>query len=509
MMRTLRAAFALSVLLAVSAAAQDLASFEKRVTVKKLPNGLTVLIMERPEAPVFSFFTLVDAGAVQDPKGQTGLAHMMEHMAFKGTPEIGTTNWPAEKEAIQKLEAAYQEYDREKNKSVGRDDAKVKELEKKWKALADEARKYVKTNEFGEIIEKNGGVGLNATTFMDQTVYFYSFPSNRVELWAYLESSRMMHPVFREFYKERDVVVEERRMRTDSVPIGRLVEQILATAFIAHPYHRPGVGWYDDITNVTISEANDFYRKYYTPNNVTVAIVGDVKAADVLPVVEKYFAPWQGGPKPEDVDITKEPPQTSQRSVLLKEQSQPWYLEGYHRPAYTDPDDAVYDAISDILSNGRTSRMYRSMVRDKKIAVAAAGFNGFPGSKYPQLFLFYAIPNQGHTVKEMEDGIREEIDRLKTQDVTDDELQMYKTRSKAGIIRGLADNEGLAEQLATYQVRYGDWRELFNQIARIEKVTKADIRRVANKSFTDSNRTVGIIENASANAAKAAKGAQQ
>ncbi len=201
-----------------TASAQDLASFEKRVHVKTLPNGLTVLLLKRPQAPVFSFFTIVDAGDSQDPQGKTGLAHMMEHMAFKGTNNIGTTNIAAETEALKKVETAYADYDRENNRVVNRDEKKVAELKAVWEKARDVADQYVVKNEFGEIIERNGGVGLNASTSLDSTQYFYSLPANRLELWAYLESERFLHPVMREFYKERDVVMEERRMRTDSSP---------------------------------------------------------------------------------------------------------------------------------------------------------------------------------------------------------------------------------------------------------------------------------------------------
>jgi len=222
------------------AVAQDLASFEKHTTVKKLANGLTVVICERPEAPVFSFFTHVDAGSVQDPMGKTGLAHMFEHMAFKGTDTIGTTNYPAEKVALAKVEDAYAAYLMERDKRVDRDEQKVKQLEKAWKDAIKDAQQYVIPNEFGELVERNGGEDMNASTADDATEYHYSFGVNRLELWAYLESSRFIHPVFREFYKERDVVIEERRMRTDSSPVGRLLEQFQAAAFSAHPYHRPG-----------------------------------------------------------------------------------------------------------------------------------------------------------------------------------------------------------------------------------------------------------------------------
>ena len=213
-------------LLSSFALAQDVASFEKRITVKKLPNGLTLLVCERPEAPVFSFFTLVDAGSAQDPMRATGLAHMFEHMAFKGTDKIGTTNYAAEKAALEKVEKAYAAYIAERDKSVGHDEAKLKELEKAWKDVIAEADKYVVSNAFGKLVEQNGGEDMNAFTNYDETAYHYSLPENRLELWAYLESERFLHPVMREFYKERNVVIEERRMRTDSNPIGRLLEQL-------------------------------------------------------------------------------------------------------------------------------------------------------------------------------------------------------------------------------------------------------------------------------------------
>lgn len=472
--------------------AQDIVSFEKRITVKKLPNGLTVLVMERPEAPVFSFYTHVDVGAAQEVEGITGLAHMFEHMAFKGTDEIGTMNYPAEKIALAKVEQAYAAYQKENHKQTGRDPKKVAELEAAFEKAVSAANQYVVPNQFGEIVESQGGVGLNASTDWDETVYFYSFPENRLELWAYLESERFLHPVMREFYKERDVVMEERRMRTDSSPEGRLIEQFLAAAYEAHPYGRPVVGWPSDLRSFSATDASNFYHKYYVPADIVVAIVGDVKAAQAIPIVEKYFGRIPAGPKPPPLR-TVEPAQNALREVILRDQSQPLYIEGYHRPNFRDPDDAVYDVLSDLLSKGRTSRLYRSLVRDKQIALAAQG-GTFPGNKYPSLFYFFAVPGNGHTAQDMAKPIHEEIEKLKTQDVTDEELQSVKTRAKADLIRGLADNEGLAAQLADYEAYYGDWRELFRQIDRIDKVSKADIRRVANKIFNEGNRTVGMVE---------------
>jgi predicted Zn-dependent peptidase len=489
--------------------AQDIASFEKRITVKKLSNGLTVLVMERPEAPVFSFYTHVDAGSAQEVQGITGLAHMFEHMAFKGTDEIGTTNYPAEKAALAKVEDTYAAYQEENEKEVGRDPKKVEQLAAAWKAAIADADQYVIPNQFGEIVESQGGVGLNASTDLDETLYFYSFPENRLELWAYLESERFIHPVLREFYKERDVVTEERRMRTDSSPQGRLLEQFLAAAFVAHPYGRPVVGWPSDLKAFSATDAKNFFHKYYVPANMTIAVVGDLKGATAMPLIEKYFGRIPAGPEPEPLR-TKEPPQRSIREVILHDKSQPLYIEGYHRPNFRDPDDAVYDVLSDLLSKGRTSRLYRSLVRDKQVALAAQG-GSFPGNKYPSLFYFFAAPSQGHSAEEMAAPIHDEIEKLKTQDVSDEELQSIKTRAKADLIRGLGDNQGLASQLGEYQAMYGDWRELFRQIERIDKVSKADLRRVANKIFTEENRTVGLMETAKPPVAHAAqpKGGQQ
>jgi predicted Zn-dependent peptidase len=253
------------------------------------------------------------------------------------------------------------------------------------------------------------------------------------------------------------------------------------------------VGWESEVSQISATEAAAFHAKYYVPSNIVIGIVGDVNAATALPLLERYFAKIPAGPKPEGM-TTVEPVQFAAKSITMKDPSQPFYLEGYHRPDYRDPDDAVYDAITDIVSNGRTARLYKALVRDQKIAAVAQGFSGFPGDKYPGLFAFYAVPLPGHTTAQMETAIHLELEKLKTSDVSDDELTEFKTRTKADLLRGLADNQGLAEQLAEFQTRYGDWRELFRQLAKIDAVTKADIRRVANSTFVESNRTTSRIE---------------
>jgi len=331
--------------------AQDLKSFEQKITTKVLPNGLTLIVCERHDAPVFSYTTFVDAGDVNDPSGQSGLAHMFEHLAFKGTSEIGTTDYADEKIALEKVEAANNAYEAEFLKAVGRDPAKLDALKKAFLEAQAEAHKYVVPNQFTDVAERNGAEGLNAETGMDSTMFFWSMPENRLELWAWLESSRLSDTVPREFYKERDVVVEERRMRTDSSPIGRLIEQFAATAYVAHNYGRSAIGWPSEVTQINATEAMEFHKKYYIGSNIVVSVVGDVKAADAMPLLEKYFSKVPGGPKPEEM-TTVEPKQFAEKTVTIREQTQPFYIEGYHRPDYRDPDDTVYDAIGDILQNG-------------------------------------------------------------------------------------------------------------------------------------------------------------
>jgi len=482
-------------------AAQDMASFEKNLTVHKLQNGLTVLIYRRPVAPVFSFFTLVDVGSAQEVPGITGLAHMFEHMAFKGTSVIGTKDAKAEAAALSTVDTAYLAYDAERRNPLA-NPAKLDALKKAFKDAQDAADAYIEKNEFSRIVDRAGGVGMNASTSTDQTVYFYSLPANKAELWAYLESSRFLDPVFREFYKERDVVMEERRLRTESSPTGRLFEQFSATAFFAHPYKQPVVGYMSDLMSFTKADAERFYKKYYVPADMTIAIVGDVKPETLVPLLDTYFGRLPTGPKPEPLR-TVEPKQTSEKQVVLVDPAQPIYMEAYHRPEGTSVDDPVYDVISDVLSRGRTSRLYRSLVRDKKIAAGAGAFNGFPGSKYPTLIVMQATPTPGHSNDEVQAAIREQLERLKTEPITDDELKTVKTRARADLIRGLDSNSGIARQLAFAQTRYGDWREIFMTVERLDKVTKDDVMRVAKATFVPTNRTVGMIENA--DAAKAVK----
>jgi predicted Zn-dependent peptidase len=474
--------------------AQDtFAGVQSRVTSFKLTNGLTFIVLERRNAPVVSFYTYADVGSAQEVKGITGLAHMFEHMAFKGTTKIGTKNYAEEKLALDRVDQAFLAIKAEKNKPGGPDAAKLKELQKAFDAAQEGAGKFVEGEEFSKAIEMAGGRGLNASTNSDKTDYFFSLPSNSLELWFYLESERFLDPVLREFYKEAAVVREERRMRTENNPIGKLIEEFLAVAYKAHPYGEPVVGHMSDLEAFTRLDAEAFFRKYYNPANLTMAIVGDVDAKQVRTLAEKYFIRVPAGQKPEPLR-TVEPPQQTERRVLLKTRAQRLVLIGYHKPNILHPDNAVYDAITSLLSEGRSSRLHEGLVTKKKVAVQAAGFSGFPGEKYPGLFLFYAFNAPGKSNEDVEKEMMAEIERLKNEPVSDMELEGVKNRARAGLLRLMADNTSMGMTLASYQAITGDWRNLFKVLDKINAVTPADVQRVAKSTFTEKNRSVGYLE---------------
>lgn len=447
------------------------------------------IVLKRDNAPVVSFHSYVNAGAVNDPSGQTGIAHMFEHMAFKGTAAIGTTDAAAENKALDAAEAVYDQLESERNKGRHADPKAIAALEEKLKTAMDKANTYVIPNAYPRLIEENGGVGMNAGTANDSTNYFYNFPRNRLELWFLLESQRFYAPVFREFYKERDVVREERRMRIESSPQGKLVEGLLSAAFEAHPYRNSPAGWASDIENFRLTEALAFYKRYYVPGNITIGIAGDVDPAECKRLAQKYFAlippgPIPGGPR------TVEPPQQGERRVTVESPAQPFMAIAYKRPDQNHKDDPALDVLSDVLSGGRTGRLYTELVRDKQIALAAETAPSFPGGKYPNLFLFFLVPNSGHTLEENEKASYRIIEKLKNEPIDAATLQRVKTKLRAGLIRQLASNSGLAQQLTAAYVNYGDWRKLFTSLDDIEKVTAADVQRVAKQYLTAETRTV-------------------
>lgn len=494
-MRVLCLAGCLASLALVPGYGFDFSQVESQITEHTLDNGLKIIVLERHEAPVATFMIWANVGSVDDPKGYTGLAHMFEHLAFKGTQKLGTKNWEKERKLIAVEDSLFLEYRAAKNQGRETDSAEVADLYDKYEAARESSYEMVEPNKFLETYKREGGENFSAGTGYDFTMFFFSLPANKAELWMAMESERFHRPVFREMYKERDVVAEERRMRVESSPIGRMLEQFLGLAYNAHPYGISGIGHMSDIMYYSRDEASDFFRKYYGPSNLVISIVGDVKADDMFKMAEKYWSPIQARPKPQRI-ATVEPEQAGERRMVLEDPSQPVYMVGWHVPSGTHPDRPALNALTQYLATGRTSALYERMVKEEAMAIQVGAFAGFPGNKYPGMAIIYAIPAKDHTNAECESVIFEEVERVKDELLDDSEIEKIRARAKAQFIEGLRSNVGMAAQLASFETEWGSWKELFKQLDRINAVTAEDIQRVAQMYFTKENRNVVMMNTA-------------
>ena len=471
-----------------------LESLEKQVQEFTLANGLKFIVVERHQAPVFSFMTMVDAGSSNDQIGTTGLAHMMEHMAFKGTPRIGTKDYAKEKPLLDSEETAWNHLLDEQRRGARADTTKLKSLRGAFQSAQEAAYTQVVSNEFSKWVEQAGGQNMNAFTSDDVTAYFYSMPSNRLELWSLLEGSRMAHPVFREFYKERDVVYEERRMNYESSPIGRLILEFTNTAFTAHPYGFGGIGFPSDLKTFSRTQGEEYFNRHYVAKNMVVSIVGDATAADVRRYANQYFADLSNAPKPPPVD-TVEPEQHAERRVTLEDPGQPLVMIGWHVPAVSDPHYPMYEALADLLAGGDYSRLVKTLVKEKKIATRIDAGPGFPGQKYPSLFVLFVVPAAGQDPVKVEQEVYAALDGIRAKPFTAEELAGYKVRVKAQKISSVESNSDLASSLVTAQTLNGDWREFFREQERVQALTPDAVMDAMNSAFVKSNRTVGMIVN--------------
>jgi predicted Zn-dependent peptidase len=462
---------------------------ESKVQAFTLKNGLRLLMMERHLSPTVSIYIRYRAGAVDEADGKTGTAHLLEHMMFKGTKTIGTKNYLREEKLLTKIEQTGMALDREKMKGDSADQATLQRLTEQLKALQKTHRELIVSNEIDRLYTEQGAVGLNASTGQDLTTYMVNIPSNRIELWARIESDRMAHPVFREFYTERDVVMEERRQRSESDPDGKLLERYLASAFIAHPYRRPVIGWPSDLRFLDMAYMRKFFEKTHAPKNTVIAVVGDIRPSEVLKIVEKYFGrlPAQ---KLDPHPVTEEPVQAGERQIEVLYAADPKLILGYHKPAPPDFADYVFDLIESLLTQGRTARLFKTLVEEKRLATSIQAHNGFPGARYANQFVFFATPRHPHTSMELETALDEEIERLKNEPISDEELEKVKNQVRADFIRGLDSNAGLAGMLSYYEALLGDYHYLTGYVSAIDKITPDDIRKTARTYLTRENRTV-------------------
>ena len=456
-----------------------------------LPNGMTFLFLRKEGAPTVSFVTQFRAGAVDEWTGISGMAHLFEHMLFKGTPTLGTRDYAAEQRIFPLVDAAADSLTAEFRKGDEADTAKLARLRDRLKQLEDSARHFVVSNELDRILTENGAVRLNATTFNDGTSYFFSLPANRAELWFVLESDRIRNPVLREFYSERDVVMEERRLRVETQPGGLLREEFLEAAFRAHPYGRPVVGVASDVQTLSRRAAQDYFHRFYGPNNAVTAVVGDIDTTQMKRWADQYFAAIPAG-EPHRPVVTQEPPQHGERRIEVEYDANPIVMIGYHVPDAAHPDGPALAVLSSILTGGRTSRLVQRLVVQNQVA-ATINSGMQPGSRYPRLFTFGGMPIAPHTTQEIEAAVYAELDSLQKTPPTDYEMQRVRNQVDAQSYGRLDNAFFLAFQLAGSEAIWRDWARTFRDDDAIRRVTPQDVQRVARKYFSKSNRTVATL----------------
>jgi predicted Zn-dependent peptidase len=469
--------------------AQTSAELELPVVEHRLANGMRFLVLPRPGAPTVSFVVQYGVGGVNEVRGHTGTAHLLEHLLFKGSETLGTLDLAAERSLFARMDILQ---DSILTLEAGRrDTTSLAAMRGRIGALEEEAGSYVRPNEFSRVLSTHGARGLNATTDWESTKYFVEMPANRVELWFLLESDRMSNPVFRQFYTERDVVAEERRLRVETQPGGLLFEAHVAAAFTAHPYGQPVVGYMSDITRLRRQGVAEYYRRYYGAGNAIVAIVGDVEPEQIVTWAEEYFGHLPTGDPPPAV-LTKEPPQRGERRVEVVLDAQPQVRIAWHVVEGSHEDTPALRVLSALLTGGRSSRLHRRLVTEGRIANTVYSSLG-PGSRFPAIFTIEATPRAPHTTLDIEAAVYAELDSLMRDPPSEAELQRIRNQLEANRVRRLTSNMGLALQLAESTSTFGDWRTTFEATGRLLAVGPGDIGRVLEAFFDRENRTVATL----------------
>ena len=492
-------------LLLAGAAHLAQAADKPQINVQELTlgNGMRWLLYEHHDAPTIAAGWVAHVGSVNERPGITGISHLFEHMMFKGTRTIGTKDIAKDLQIIAEQEKVRAEMRAEMTRLRERlrrgeiDDVarpenqteRYRELDKKFDELVKQQRENIVKDHMDQIYTRNGGEALNAGTSEDWTIYFVRLPRNRLELWSWLESDRLLNPVFREFYSERDVVYEERRMRTESTPLGKYDEAFTALFWDAHPYGWPVVGWPSDLPAITKEDADLYFGLYYAPNNLTGVLVGDFEAAEVKPVLERYFGRIPRGKSDPPEMVTEEPKQLAEKRYLAEAETSPTVRIWWHGATFVHKDQAALDLLSDVLS-GRTGRLYKGLVRGREVANEVSA--SVDPRKYSGIFQLEAVVKDGKDPGEVEKAIDEEIARLQKEPVPAEELQKVRNQAKANSFRRLSSPFSIAIQLLIYD-GLGDWRYMNTSAEKLDAVTAADLQRVAQAYLTRENRTVGIF----------------
>ena len=491
-----------AILLAVLAGQSLLRAQKVPVVEKQLTNGMRLLFVERHDEPSIAGGWVAHVGSSNERPGMTGIAHLFEHMMFKGTPTIGTKDYAKDLEIISEQERVRDRMRAEERRMRvlyrhGEIDDILKpenrtprynELEKQFNELIAQQRQILVKNEFDKIYTGQGGSSMNAFTTEDLTAYFINVPANKLELWMWMESERIWHPVFREFYAERDVVFEERRMRTDSTPLGKFAEEFNAMFWESSPYSWPVVGWPSDIPAISKAQADDFYATFYAPQNITLILVGDFKPDEAQTLAAKYFERIPRGPKEAPDVVTLEVKQMAEKRMDAEADTNPQVDILWHTVPFEHKDSYALEILGQVLST-RTGRLYKGLVLGS--AVATSVYANEDSQKWAGLFNAGGEAREGHTPQEVEKGIYENLDKLKKEEVPTEELQKVKNNFAAAEYRRLTANFPILMQLIQNDGE-GNWKEINEAGPKIQAVTAADVMRVANTYFTKENRTVAV-----------------
>lgn len=466
--------------------------FQIDVKEHVLENGMTILVLENSSAPTFSAIIRFNTGSADEMPGITGISHLLEHMMFKGTRIFGTSDCEAEIPIMKKIDSLAELMIKEQVKLQNplnlQDSTRYNELRQQIADLQTEQKQYVIKDELWSTYLKHGGTSLNASTGNDGTNYYVSLPKNKLEMWAFMEADRMQNIILREFYSERDVVMEERRLRTENEPTGKLNEALNATMFWASPYKWPVVGWMSDLRNIMREDAEEYFRIQYAPGNAVAAVVGDVKAEEVFELCEKYFGKIPAQPMPPPI-VSYDAQQEGERRIEIEHESNPRAYIAWNTPQLGNPDVAALEFAASILSRGRTSRFYIN-IKERKLGNVYAYVSS---GRLPDAFFCSVTPLGDHTIQELENAIYEEIDRLKTEPISEWELQKFRNQMDVSLVRSLNSNMGMARRLSSSKILTGDWSYFIKEYEEIKKVTPADILRVVNKYLVKKNRTVVYI----------------
>ena len=452
-----------------------------------LENGLQVLTVERPGAPRATCWLFMKTGSVNERPGITGISHLFEHLMFKGTHRIGVRDYKVDQELQRQLDEVWQQI--AVSTAAGDDKQKVGLLEK-FKALRDAERANDIQDELWDLYLSNGGTGLNAFTGEDMTAYIVTLPANKVELFMWLEADRLGHAVFREFYAERDVVKEERRLDENS-PDGPYNEQLNAAFFMAMPYHWPVLGWMSDLDAITPADCREYFDVFYAPNNAALVIVGDVKHAEVEKLAERYFKPVPRGPKPPPAIRTTEPRPCGERRVtVLKKDAKPRASLMFHCPRLGDADGPALD-VAQMLLSGKSGRLHDALVEKAELCVEVKASH--EERRWAGVFEVEGYARQHVAPKKVAEALQAELDRLGTDPAKPAELERAKNRLQADLLKQLDEPESLTNLIGAYAVK-ADWRLLEQLPARWQAVTAEDVQRVAKKYFEKEVRTLGLLE---------------